>query len=169
MTTGSLQNHASSHIFCFFSLSLSLTAHQVLQGLIHILYHFDRRFSHMSQATVNWTSAVFHSGSQPAVNFISNQDTIFSVHFRPFWGQNWAYFAFRHTNFRPWTWSNSVHDRHRSHPVNLRSKWYSMPRAHSHQYSGELAPNPTFVKLAVWSAFCHCILDIGFSIGETLR
>jgi len=94
--------------------------------LRHLLYHFDHRFSHMSQATVNWTSTVFHSGSQLAVNFISNQDTIFSVPFRPFWGQNWTYFAFCHTNFCPWTWSNSVHSRHRSHPVNLRLKWYSM-------------------------------------------
>ena len=88
-------------------------------------------FIYCTISTVNWTSAVFHSGSQPAVNFISNQDAIFSVPFRPFRGQNWAYFAFRHTNFRPWTWSNTVHDRHRSHPVNLWSKWYStMSKVH---------------------------------------
>ena len=28
-------------------------------------------------------------------------------------------------NFRSWTWTHKVHERHTSHPVNLRSKWYS--------------------------------------------
>jgi hypothetical protein len=91
-----------------------------------ILYHFDCRFSHMSQTTMNWTSTVFHSGSQAAVNFISNQDIVFSVPFRPFWEQNWTYFAFCHINFCLWTWSNSVHNCHRSHSVNLQLKWYSI-------------------------------------------
>ena len=73
---------------------------------VHILYHYDPRFSHASRLT--WTSKVFCNLSRPAVSLHTRR------FFGPAWVKKWTYLG---PVMQKWTWSGINHGRHVSHPV----------------------------------------------------
>jgi len=64
--------------------------------------------------------------SQAAVNFASDEDSKKFWPIGPSWPLKWTYLGLVTLIFSLWTWPDSVHRCHMSHPVNLRLKWYSI-------------------------------------------